>query len=127
MTCRIAPPLLALSLAACSGAGARYPSLAVRPAETRSWAEPVAAPATLVADPALDAQIAAAGIALEKDGQAFDAADHRATPIVQAARGQAAGSDRWIAAQSALAELDTQRAATSDTASSIEDLATTHA
>ncbi|WP_375381358.1 hypothetical protein [uncultured Sphingomonas sp.] len=124
MTYRMAPALMLLFAAGCSAGGRGYPSLAVRPAEARGWAEPATPPpAAVVADPALDAQIATATTALAGNGRDFDAAARRAAPLVGAARGQAAGSERWIAAQSALAELDAQRAAASDTATTIEDLA----
>lgn len=128
MTYRIVAPLPLLLIAGCSANGHGYPSLAVRPAEARTWAEPAPAPPpAVVADPALDAQVATATTALAASAHDFDAADRRAAPLVAAARGQSAGSERWIAAQSALAGLDAQRAATSDTATTLEDLAGTRA
>lgn len=101
----------------------RYPSLLPRPIESRSDAEPVAPPpAPAATDPALDAQIATLRKTLDANDTAFAAAAGRAQKSADAARGAAAGSDRWITAQTALAELDGFRATTSSTLTDIESM-----
>jgi hypothetical protein len=126
-------PILPLFCLALSGACAeqtsgRYPSLLPRPIEKRSDAEPVAAVAGPVApDPALDAKIATFRKALDDGNAAFAAVAVRAGQAANAAKGQPAGSDPWIAAQTALAELDMLRSDTSSTQTDIESIAITRA
>ena len=120
-------PLLApaLLLGGCAGADtAHYPSLLPRPIESRSEAEPVAAPpAPAAADPALDAKLADYAATLDKTDKAFAAAADRAEAAARAAQGQAVGSDRWLDAQTALAELDTYRSDLSAMLTDVEQLA----
>ncbi|MEH3101926.1 hypothetical protein [Sphingomonas adhaesiva] len=119
-------PLAALTvmLAGCSADTTGYPSLAPRPAETIGFEEPsTPPPAAPRADPALDARIASATTAQASAARAFDAGATRAEALATAARGVAVGSDRWLDAQAALAELDSLRAAYGDTIAPLEDLA----
>lgn len=120
-------PLLTLTLliGGCVGADtARYPSLLPRPIESRSDAEPtVAPPAPAAADPALDAKLADYAATLAKTDKAFAAAADRAEAAAHAAQGQAVGSDRWLDAQTALAELDTYRSDLSAMLTDVEQLA----
>ncbi len=119
----LASPLLALLMAGCAASGS-YPSLLPRAAESTDTAEPaVAPPVTAVADPALDAAIADALTAVEERSAAFDAAASRAEQRVAAARGASAGSDAWLDAQLALADLDTLRASTLELSTGLEDTA----
>lgn len=116
--------LAALLLPGCAADLSGYPSLAPRAAEREGFAEPAAPPPPpVVADPALDARIAAA----ERDAAAaqrrFDAAFTRAAAQVRAARGARAGSDAWLDAQTAVATLDTERADYRNAFAALEDLA----
>lgn len=100
-----------------------YPSLLPRPAESQNLEEPVvAAPAPSAPNPAVDVKIADAMRLLEERTAAFGAATARAERLVAAARGAAAGSETWLDAHVALAELDTLRSATAAIAITLDDL-----
>lgn len=120
-------PLIAALLlpAACSRpTRSGYPSLAPRPIEKTSFAEPAGPPAAAVApDPALDRSIAttAATLASVVKGFADDAA--RTEAAVRAAEGQPAGSDRWLDAQTALGTLGQWHAQLSTLATDTEEQA----
>ncbi|WEK01045.1 MAG: hypothetical protein P0Y59_04950 [Candidatus Sphingomonas phytovorans] len=102
----------------------RYPSLLPRPVETTSLTEPEASPpATATPDAPTDAKLAAMKVTLDESANAFAPAADRAERAAVAAKGQPAGSEGWITAQSALAELDGYRATTSAVLTDIEDLA----
>jgi hypothetical protein len=117
-----------VALAACSRDATVYPSLAVRPAEARGFAEPAAPPPEPVrADPALDAAIAKIAARLATVKSSFDADAARADRAAKAARGRAAGSEAWLTAQTALAMLDDWRAQASALASEAGDLASARA
>lgn len=120
--------LLAPLIAGCATDDTAYPSLAQRPAETIGFDEPATPPpAPIVADPALDARIAAAERTRAAAAEAFTAGATRAEALARAARGAAAGSERWLDAQTALAELDSLRSTHADTIGALEDLATARA
>ena len=119
----LAPVLVAILFAGCAADSTVYPSLAPRAAEKTGFEEPETAPAPLVADPALDARIAAATAKREGAARAFDTAATRVERLARAAQGAAAGSDRWLDAQTALAELDSLRAAHGEAVGELEDLA----
>ena len=57
-------------------------------------------------DPALDAVIAATGTQLDAVAKGFAADAAKAEAASRAAKGQPAGSDRWLDAQTALGALD---------------------
>ncbi|MDB5707535.1 MAG: hypothetical protein JWN66_4651, partial [Sphingomonas bacterium] len=122
-------PLLPLAclalLGGCAEQGAsRYPSLLPRPIEARSDAEPAAPPAAVATpDPATDAKLATLKAALDESATAFAPAADRAEQAATAAKGQPAGSEGWINAQSMLAELDGYRATTSTSLTDIEEMA----
>jgi hypothetical protein len=102
----------------------RYPSLLPRPNEATSIAEPESLPpAVAVADPALDAKLATLKATLNESATNFAPAAGRAEQAAAAAKGMPAGSEGWITAQSALAELDGYRATTSAALTDIEDMA----
>src|SRR6186713_3043316 len=102
----------------------RYPSLLPRPIEATSVAEPESPPpAPVVPDPAIDAKLMTLKAALGESATAFAPAAERAEQAAVAAKGQPAGSEGWITAQSVLAELDGFRANTSATVTDIEDMA----
>ncbi|VVT10317.1 conserved exported hypothetical protein [Sphingomonas sp. EC-HK361] len=116
---------LALALCACATPETTgYPSLAPRPVEKLGFAEPAAPEAKpVVADPALDAAIAAARAKLASGKTAFDAAADRAGSAARTAKGAAAGSEPWIEAQTRLATLDSLRADTSLVVTDLEQQA----
>ncbi|WP_312487878.1 hypothetical protein [Sphingomonas sp.] len=115
--------LLGAALGGCSRDTAAYPSLAVRPAEKQGFAEPVVPPAVLKPDPALDQRIARIGDRLQAIEQEFAKAHDQARASARKARGQAAGSEAWLTAQTELATLDEIRARSSAMLAEIDDLA----
>ena len=126
MSLRLALPAVLL-LSACS-TERQYPSLLPRAGEKQGFEEPVAvAPGPVAADPALDARIAAARRKLAEDVAAFDRSAAQAERLVAAARGSAAGSEAWLNAQVALAELDARRSATLEGATDLEQAASDRA
>lgn len=120
------PLALALAVGGCAtptGNG-QFPSLLPRPDEAGSFAEPAATPVeAAVPDPALDATIAKARATLAQTGSAFATKAQAAERAATAAKGDAIGGERWIAAQAALAELDATRSATSSIVTELDDLA----
>lgn len=116
--------ILGLSIGGCAADTGHYPSLAPRAVEKVGFEEPAtAAPLPAAPDPALDARLATTVQARATATAQFDKAATRATSLAQAARGAAPGTDRWLDAQTALAELDSLRAAHGDSVSALEDLA----
>jgi len=116
---------IGLLLAGCAAQDtAHYPSLLPRPIESRSNAEPVAPPpAVATPDAPTDAKLATLQKTLGESATAFTPAADRAEQAAQAAKGQPAGSEAWINAETALAELDGYRATTSATLTDIEEMA----
>ena len=112
------PALLTAGGCAMSNDG-RYPSLLPRAIEQRDQSEPIVPVPVAVPDPALDAQLAMTDAAVAKAAGSFSPLANRAEAAGAAAKGQAVGSDPWLAAQAALADLDAVRA---DTASIVADL-----
>ena len=127
MTCRPIALAPLLFLVACSTAGeGDFSSLAVRPQEKLGFAEPEAPPpVAVVADPVLDARIAA----LARDRAAAAAAFDRAAAAAErlAGRGGAPGSDAWLDAQTALGGLDVARGRQGDAVNALEELAAARA
>lgn len=120
--------LIVLVLSACGRTDSTYPSLALRPAEAKGFAEPDAPPpAPLAADPALDAQVAQGRRSLAAIVSGFD----RDLATARSAAGQrgarTAGSDSWLDAQTALARLDDWRAQASSVATDADALASARA
>ena len=115
-------PALLLALAACAGDRDHgYPSLAKRAVEARGFEEPAAPPPTPVrADPALDQFIATQRTQVETVRTGFDRDAARAERAAATARGAAVGSDAWLEAQTALAQLDDWRAQATAIASAAE-------
>ena len=121
---RRAAHLLLIPVAACAGNQRSSPSLLPRAIETRGFAEPAPpAPVPVAPDASLDAEIAVGTASLSTSDAAFTKAATRAAALTARARGDKAGGERWIEAQSALAELDIQRATTSDLSSTLEQRA----
>ena len=118
----------ALLLAGCARDPRSYPSLAPRPIEKLSFAEPEApAPAPATADPALDASLAAIEVRLKAVGGGFTTDAAKAQAAASRARGKAVGSDPWLDAQAALAGLDDWRAQASAIVTDIDELASARA
>ncbi len=117
------PVLFAALLSACAAPAGDFPSLLPRPIEKISLAEPVRPVPVATPDAALDAKIATLGRDVAGATRAFDAAVARARPTVQAAKGAAEGSERWLGAQVALAELDVARTAIDTPFGDLERLA----
>jgi hypothetical protein len=115
--------LLPAALSACADDTRSYPSLLPRPIESRDTAEPVRTPPPVVADPALDASIARLTKTLADVASGWTGASRATAAKVAAARGKPAGSDAWLDAQTALAELDQYRAQTLAALGSVEDQA----
>jgi hypothetical protein len=114
----------ALLAGGCAADTGTYPSLAPRLVERLGFEEPdPAAPQAAAPDTALDQAVARASEALNSARSDFDAAAATAERAAARARGAAAGSEPWIEAQTALAQLDIVRAATSAAVSDLEQLA----
>ena len=118
------PIMLLLATTACAAGIGSYPSLAPRAAENKGFEEPAAPePMPVPADPALDTQISEAQHALADGAAAFDAAAGRTEKATRAPGASIAGSDAWLDAQTALAELDSIRAGNLDQVTSLETAA----
>lgn len=109
-----------LLLAGCAAQEAQYPSLAPRAGERQGFDEPAvtAAPAP-VADPALDARVAADGRKLDTVARGFDDDLAKAQKAAAAPGARTVGSESWLSAQAALAALDDWRAQASALASEL--------
>lgn len=112
-----------LALAACTAPTGDFPSLAPRPVEQRSDAEPAPPQVTPApADPALAAQLAGILAAARKGDADFTAALPATQRAVSAARGAGPSSDAWIAAQTQISGLDSARAPTAGAMTEIDSL-----
>ena len=109
-----------LLLAGCAQPSGRFPSLLPRAIETRDDSEPMPANPAIAVDPALDAKLGTALAALDKTRSEFEAQATRAETLVKAAQGKPAGSEPWLDAQVALADLDVLRVKSSSTLSDLE-------
>jgi len=119
--------LAGLSVVLLTGCGtdrSTYPSLLPRPIEKRSEAEPIVVVPIARPDPALDAEIAKARDARIAQARRFDELAATAERLTTAAHGAAVGDERWIAAQSALAEVEAERAQALGKVSDLEQAAT---
>lgn len=116
---RLAVLPLVLSAAGCAQSTDKYPSLALRPIETRSDAEPVVPVVAATPDAALDTQIGTLATKLARIDGDFVASAAKADAAAKAKGALATGSDQWLAAQSLLAELEGLRG---DTLGMVADL-----
>ncbi len=117
----ILPALLALT--ACTAPRGDYPSLLPRPIESISLAEPSRPTPVATPDAALDRRIATLDTALRDAMRGFDTAVDRARPAIRAAGRAAEGSEAWLGAQVALAQLDVARTAIDGPVADLERLA----
>ena len=117
-----------LLLAGCAREQGTYPSLAPRPIEKLGFAEPeTPAAAAVVADPTLDASLAAIDTRLKTVGSGFDGDAAKAQAAARRAKGQSVGSDAWLDAQAALAVLDDWRAQASTIVTDLDSMAAARA
>jgi len=119
--------VVALSLAACARDTTAYPSLAPRAVEKLGFAEPEVPVVEAKADPALDARIVTLGRSLDAVAKGFAADAAKAEAAGGRARGKAVGSDAWLDAQTALAQLDDWRAQTSSLLTDADQIASDRA
>lgn len=127
LTTRAALLLATIPLAGCTVANDGYPSLLPRPIESRDEAEPVRPDPVAMPDAALDTRIAQRREAAATAARRFQEAAIAAESRIAVARGVAVGSEAWIAAQSALAELDSIRGETVQLVSDLEEEASQRA
>jgi hypothetical protein len=127
MKTAVALALAALSLEGCTRDTTAYPSLAPRAVEKLGFAEPEVAIVEAKPDPALDARIVALGQSLDGASKGFAADAARAQAAATRARGKPVGSDAWLDAQTALAQLDDWRAQTSSLLTDADQIASARA
>ncbi|WP_298673549.1 hypothetical protein [uncultured Sphingomonas sp.] len=121
-------PLAALALLLGACAEHEYPSLLPRAGERLDFREPAPPPpAPVVVDPELDSRIAAARDSLKQAGEAFDNAVIRAERLTRAAGNAPVGSDAWLDAQTAMADLDSAHARQVDVLTDLEQFASDRA
>ncbi|HTG39548.1 hypothetical protein [Sphingomonas sp.] len=117
-------PLLGMAGCATLADNAGYPSLLPRAIEKRGFETPEPAePDPVAADPALDRDVARLTATLDAARTAFAAAADQAEQLASRTDDAAPGSEAWIAAQVALADLDTLRGGTAGALADIERLA----
>ncbi|MCW4460190.1 hypothetical protein OK349_00585 [Sphingomonas sp. BT-65] len=119
--------LATVPLAACTLANDGYPSLLPRPIESRDETEPVRPDPIVTPDAALDARIAEKREAAATAAKRFQEAAIGTESRVAVARGVQEGSEAWVAAQTALAELDAIRGETVQLVSDLEEEASKRA
>lgn len=110
-------------LTACAAPEAGYPSLLPRPIESRSDAVPAKPDPVATPDPALDRRIAEQRALAQAAAMRFQSAAVEAETRVAVARGMAVGSDPWVRAQTALAELTPLRNEVTGIVSALEETA----
>lgn len=113
-----------LGLSACTEAPGAYPSLAHRPIESRPDSEPETPAVAPPPDAALDARIARLSADVDASHQAFVAVAGKAEAAARRPGAQLVGSDAWVGATAALAELDTHKSDTQSAASELEQAMT---
>lgn len=102
-------PLL-LAIAGCTGASSGYPSLAPRPIEEMSLAEPTRpAPPPAVENTAAAARYAPVIVQAREDDAAFRRTLDEERGALIRGRSAATGSEAWTAAQQALSRVETAR------------------
>jgi hypothetical protein len=107
---RAALLVLTIGLTACAGTVAGYPSLAPRPIEQMSLAEPATPPApSPVADPVVLARSASTIDRARTADADFQRVLDQARFALAKGRGAAIGSDPWAAAQVALSRIEAAR------------------
>ena len=116
--------LVPFAVAGCAAQTAgRYPSLLPRAIESRSDAEPETTAVLAEPDPTVDAALSDLRKTVETTIADFAKAAQSADRLASAAKGDGVGGERWIAAQTALAELDGYRATLSSAVTDLDALA----
>ena len=115
--------IAAIALTGCTQSATRYPSLLPRAAESQSLAEPVRPAPVAAPDPALDKRVGDMIAQLDAMAAAFNQGAQTAEAKIAVARGLPEGSEPWLDAQAALADLDTLRAPLLTLLSDLEELA----
>ena len=117
-----------LTMAGCAAQPVgRYPSLLPRAIESRSDAEPEPVAAAAEPDPAIDAALPELRRTIDRAIADFTKAAQAADRLATAARGDSVGGERWIAAQTSLAELDGHQASLSSAITDLDALAVNRA
>ncbi|MGN6820832.1 MAG: hypothetical protein ACTHJR_19415 [Sphingomonas sp.] len=111
-----------IALAGCTEAPGAYPSLARRPIESRTDAEPEVVTPVAAPDAALDAKIKAIAAKLAASDAAFSASAATAEAAARTPAAQAVGSNEWVRAESALADLVSLRVDTLGAVTDIDQL-----
>lgn len=119
----LASPFALLALVSCAAPKGEYPSLAPRPIERSSETEPNRPVPVATPDASLDAAIVDAAARLKAADAEFTPAAERTRSLVSAAATAGVGSDAWLDAQTALAELDGYRAESTAAVSTLDELA----
>lgn len=118
-----AAPLLLLVLSACSGQNGFYPSLAPRPIERQPDVIPEKTAPAATPDAELDSTLAGIDKDLKNAADAFTPAAEKARSLVDAAATAGVGSEAWLDAQTALADLDGDRAQSTAALARLDELA----
>lgn len=119
--------LLVVSATGCAQSTDKYPSLALRPIETRSDAETVVPVSEVTPDAALDAQVATMSAKVAQLDADFTTGAAKADAAAKARGAQATGSDQWLTAQGSLAELEGLRGDMLGAVSDVERMVTDRA
>lgn len=123
-TARAAALFVSLAVAGCAAQpSGRYPSLLPRPIESRSDAEPEVVVALAEPDSTVDAALPDLRRTIDAAIADFAKTAQTADRLASAAQGDSVGGERWIAAQTALAELDGYRATLSSVVTDLDTLA----
>ncbi|WP_294297669.1 hypothetical protein [uncultured Sphingomonas sp.] len=113
---------LPLILSACANQPVNAPSLLPRAIETRGET-PTVRDETVRPDPTLNAKITAGVATFDKAAAAFEVGKTALARRIEAGKGAAEGSERWLDAQQSLGELQQLRTAADGAMSDIEALA----
>ena len=121
---RAAALLVSLAVAGCAAQpSGRYPSLLPRAIESRSDAEPEVVVALAEPDSTVDAALPDLRATIDAVIADFRKAAQTTERLAGTAQGDPVGGDRWISAQTALAELDGYRATLSSAVTDLDTLA----
>lgn len=114
---------LPVALSACSTAGDGYPSLLPRPIESRAEGEVMRPDPVATPDAALDMRVSEQVAAAEKIATRFRSLALETESRIAVARGVEPGSESWVAAQVALADLNRAHGEMVDIVTTLEEVA----
>ncbi|HEX8554330.1 MAG TPA: hypothetical protein VF695_06450 [Sphingomonas sp.] len=119
-----ATPIALVLLGGCAGTSTTpTPSLAPRAAEKLGFGEPEQVVVPVTADPVLDARVAALRTRLAMIAAGFDRDAAAAERAARVGAARSAGSEAWLNAQAALAQLDDWRAQASSVVTEADEAA----